>query len=364
MYKKTIQVLNKLINNQWSYSLENEKDKLPNRLSESACDIINLFDSAAEFEECKDTFNCKRPKIYDSLKPDVKSSQSSPNLCSKKVNLNSSEEHINRGSHSSSNIYSSKNVANSNGSINTASNKRESPIDDLLNLNLNNASSSQSNNNNQPKTIPCDLLGNFNAQNIDLLNDLVSDDKSSQQRPTNTSNLDLLNELFHKTKLNNQSQNNPTTSSGPDLLSEPNGAFGNENKKSNLDPFDELFGTGSNTSSNSSSNSATNGVKFTLNSTQPPLKPTQTKPTTSNAQSNNIPKFTNSSTFNQKQTRPDYNRAYFNEPPPSTSNGGPKLAEDAFGDLLGDFTKNTQSDWNKNGKSMAQLKREEMVSFF
>lgn len=343
-----------------------------------------MFNSPDEFEECKDTFNCKRPKIHDSLKTDVKSSQSSPNLCPRNVQLNMNEEELNQPPtpSSSSNVHSSKNSSNS--SINTSS-KKESPVNDLLNLNLKDKRSPQSNqsshssNHNRPSppqqnqpNIPCDLLGNFNAQNIDLLNDLMSGDKSSQQRrSTNTSNLDLLNELFHsETNPNGRNSGNPTASSGPDLLSEPNGArasesvLNNKARANNLDPFEELFGSGAAAGGNSQPQPSTsNGLRFPLNSTQPPLKPTQTKPTTSNAKSNSTPKFTasaSSSAF-QRPQKPDYNRAYFKEPPPSNSNG-PKLAQDAFGDLLGDFTKNAQGDWSKNGKSMAQLKREEMVS--
>lgn len=328
-----------------------------------------MFDSPDEFEECKDTFSCKRPKIHDSLKTDVKSSQSSPNLCPRNVQLNVNDEEFNQPlTPSSSNVHSSQNSSNS--SINTSS-KKESPVNNMLNLNLNDKRPSQSGQSNQATAnqpqqnqpdIPCDLLGNFNAQNIDLLNDLVSGDKSSQQRrSTNTSNLDLLNELFHSETNPNGGQShsgNPTTSSGPDLLSEPNGARASENLRNhqanNLDPFEELFG-GASSGHSQHQPSTGNGLRFPLNSTQPPLKPT-----TSNAKLNNIPKFTSSSAF-QRPQKPDYNRAYFKEPSPS-SNNGPKLAEDAFGDLLGDFTKNTQSDWNKNGKSMAQLKREEMVS--
>ena len=348
-------------------------------MTETTCDIINLFDSPDEFEECKDTFSCKRPRIHDSLKTDVKSSQSSPNLCPKNVQLNANDEESNQPpTPSSSNVHSSQNRSNS--SINTSS-KKESPVNDLLNLNLNDKRSpqvtppSQSGNSQQPqqnqRTIPCDLLGNFNAQNIDLLNDLMSGDKSSQQRrSTNTSNLDLLNELFHgQTNVNGGQSHggNGTASSGPDLLSEPTGARANENPRNNqtnhLDPFEELFGGSAGSSSQQQQQPSTsNGLRFPLNSTQPPLKPTQTKPTTSHAKSNNIPKFTSSSSGAfQRPQKPDYNRAYFNEPPPSNSNG-PKLAQDAFGDLLGDFTKNTQGDWSKNGKPMAQLKREEMVS--
>jgi len=340
-----------------------ENEKLPDRLTETACDIMNLFGNQAEFEECKDTFNCKRPRIHDSLKTDVKSSQSSPNLCPRNVGL---EE---RASSNSNLRTSSQNTSSSNSSINSNKNK-ESPINDLLNLNLNGSSqqspqsTNQSNSQPQQANIPCDLLGNFNMKNIDLLNDLMSNDKSSQQRPTNTSNLDLLNELFHnENKQNNESANNSLPTAGPDLLTEPNvrpnGAYSNEaaSNASNLDPFDDLFG---NQASNSSSQS--NGIpRFTLSSTQPPLKPTQTKPTTSNA---NIPKqfstTTNSNAFKQ-QSKPDYNRAFFHEQP-SQSNNGPKLPDDAFGDLLSGFSKNPQNDWNKNsGKSMAQLKREEML---
>lgn len=256
----------------------------------------------------------------------------------------------------------------------------------MLNLNLNDSSSSQSSANNQSSNnggvnnsnqqpqqnnIPCDLLGGFNLQNIDLLNDVRSGDKSAQ-RSTNTSNLDLLNELFHNepNKQHSQPSKLASAGAGPDLLGEPSGAFGtddnllNSNKpnNSNLDPFEDLFGNSTSSSSSSNSNKATNGLKFPLNSTQSPLKPTQTKPTSSTAPSNNIPKsdFINSSS--NKQARPDYNRDYFKEPSSSAANG-PKLPEDAFGDLLGGFTKNSQNDWNKNGgKSMAQLKREEMVN--
>lgn len=350
-----------------------ENEKLPDRLTETACDIMNLFGSQAEFEECKDTFNCKRPRIHDSLKTDVKSSQSSPNLCPKNVqnvNLNVDE---NRASSSANLQSTSRNSSNS--SIN--SNKKGSPVNDLLNLNLNNPQPSpnsnprptnQNNDQSQP-TIPCDLLGNFNLKNIDLLNDLSGDKSSPHQRSTNTSNLDLLNELFHnQTKQNNQAQSNPLPTSGPDLLVEPNvrpnGAYANESsssKSNNIDPFDVLFSSPNATSTKS------NGLRFPLSSTQPPLKPTQTKPTTSNASipNNKFPTTasSNSSAFKQ-QSKPDYNRAYFNEQQAqaSSANNGSKLSDDAFGDLLRGFSKNPQNDWNKNsGKSMAQLKREEMV---